>query len=189
MNKQNINLKDSFLVAMPNLKDSEHKDALIYLCHHGEYGSMGIILNKAYDMDLKTMLGHLDISANEHMSNQDVFRGGNIQSDRGFVLHPFAQDNDYIASYKASDELSLTSSTDILEDMALGKGPKQAIIALGYISWAPGKLESEIMDNLWLNCPSSLEVIFNVNSKDKMQAAASLIGVNLAQLTSHSGQA
>lgn len=189
MIKQNINLKDSFLVAMPNLKDSEHTGSLIYLCHHGEYGSMGIILNKAYNMDLKTMLGHLDISTSEHMSNQDVFRGGNIQSDRGFVLHPFALGNDYIASYRASDELSLTSSIDILEAMAIGEGPEQALIALGYISWAPGELESEIMNNRWLNCPSSLEVIFNVDSKDKMQAAASLIGVNLTQLTNHSGQA
>ena len=189
MNKQNINLKDSFLISMPSSHESEYKDSLIYLCHHGLFGSMGFILNQTFHMDLITMLGHLNIPTNENITNQTLYRGGKIQSDRGFVLHPYDEHNNFSSSYLASNKLTLTSSTDILEAMALGQGPKKALIALGYINWQPGELESEIMNNLWLNCPANLDIIFDVAAKDKIQAAASLLGVNLDQLSSHTGHA
>lgn len=189
MNKKNINLKDSFLIAMPGSKNSEYFGSLIYICHHGLFGSMGFIVNQAYHMDLQTMLGHLDIPTDENILNQTLYRGGDIQDDRGFVLHPYNENDNFNSSYAASNELILTSSTDILKDMAIGKGPKKSLIALGYINWQPEELESEIMNNLWLNCPAKLDIIFNVAAKDKLQAAASLLGVDLGKLSSHIGNA
>lgn len=189
MNKSSSSLKNNFLISMPVLGDNKYHDSLIYICHQGEYGSMGITLNQEYHMDLKTMLGHLNITTNQDILSQPVYRGGDVQSDRGFILHPHNSADNWLSSYQLNDELSLTSSADILEAMAIGKGPTSSHIALGYIGWSPGELEAEIIENVWLNCPIDLEIIFNLAAADKMQAAASLIGVNLASLTSFSGKA
>jgi putative transcriptional regulator len=182
-------LKNSLLISMPSLLENKYKNSLIYLCHQGEYGSMGIILNQKYNMDLSTMLQHLDIDSNAELYDQPVYCGGEIQSDRGFILHPYIPDHDWLSSYRVNDELNLTSSADILEAMAVGNGPEISHVSLGYIGWGPGELETEIIDNLWLNCPVNLDIIFTVAADDKLQAAASLIGVNLDSLTSHSGKA
>ena len=43
-----------------------------------------------------------------------------------------------------SDEVSLTASKDILSDIALGAGPKDSLITLGYTGWDAGQLEEEL---------------------------------------------
>ncbi len=189
MKKQSSSLKNNFLISMPVLGDNKYHDTMVYICHQGEYGSMGIIINQEYNMDLETMLHHLKISTNENILNQPIYHGGDVQNDRGFILHPHNSKDNWLSSYKVSEDLSLTSSVDILEAMAIGKGPTSTLIAMGYIGWGPGELESEIINNLWLNCPVNLDIIFDVAADDKMQAAASLIGVKLDSLTSHSGKA
>lgn len=189
MKQQSSSLKNNFLISMPVLGDNKFHDTMIYICHQGEYGSMGIIINQEYNMDLKTMLEHLKIPSNQSIFNQTIFHGGDVQNDRGFILHPHNSNDSWLSSYKVSDELSLTSSVDILEAMAIGKGPSQSLIAMDYTGWGPGELELELINNLWLNCPVNLDIIFDVAADEKMQAAASLIGVKLDSLTSHSGKA
>ncbi|NRA20924.1 MAG: YqgE/AlgH family protein [Oceanospirillaceae bacterium] len=189
MNIPSGSLKNDFLIAMPVFGASEYQNSLVYICHQGEYGSMGIIINQEYHMDLTTMLAHLNIDTNQQVLNQPVYRGGDVQDDRGFILHPHNSEDNWLSSYQLSDELSLTSSVDILEALALGKGPTSSHIALGYIGWGPGELETEIIDNLWLNCPATLAIIFEVAAGDKMQAAASSMGVNLSSLTTIRGKA
>ncbi|NQZ33044.1 MAG: YqgE/AlgH family protein [Oceanospirillaceae bacterium] len=189
MNTPSSSLKNNFLISMPVHGESKYQDSLIYICHQGEYGSMGIVINQEYHMDLKTMLEHLKIDTNADILSQPVYRGGDVQNDRGFILHPHNNTDKWLSSYQLNDELSLTSSVDILEAMAIGQGPTSSHVALGYIGWGPGELETELIDNLWLNCPANLDIIFNVAAADKMQAAASLIGVRLDSLTSHSGKA
>lgn len=189
MKIQGSNLKDNFLISMPSLGESQYKNTIIYLCHQGEYGSMGIVLNHEYDMDLKTMFSHLNIPCDDHTPNQKIYHGGPVQNDRGFILHPYQAEDSWLSSYQVSDELSLTSSLDILELISTGRGPSSVFMALGYIGWGPGELEQEIIDNLWLSCPANLDIIFNVPAAEKMQAAASQLGVDLELLSNHSGNA
>ena len=46
--------------------------------------------------------------------------GGPVQSDRGFVLH--ANVGQFSSSLKVSDDISFTTSRDILESLAAGEG-------------------------------------------------------------------
>ena len=41
-------------------------------------------------------------------------------------------------------DLAVSTSRDILEAMAKGEGPKNAVVALGYAGWSAGQLEAEI---------------------------------------------
>ena len=76
----------------------------------------------------------------------------------------------------------MTATLDILQDIAIGKGPGQAIVALGYAGWAAGQLESELQVNGWLICDSDDGLLFGDRNDDKWDQALAKIGVNPAML-------
>ena len=58
-----------------------------------------------------------------------------------------------------SDEVSLTASKDILSDIAMGVGPSNSLITLGYTGWDSGQLEQELGENSWLTIPADADII------------------------------
>ena len=85
--------------------------------------------------------------------------------------------------------LALTATVDILRDMSAGRGPRQAVLALGYAGWAPGQLEQELQANGWLICPSDPELVFGEDDEGKWRRAMLKIGVDPAKLSAQSGLA
>ena len=79
--------------------------------------------------------------------------GGPVDRSRGFVLH--SGDYRVESSLPVSDDICLTATVDILRAISAGRGPRQALMALGYSGWGAGQLESEIAENGWLTCPAS----------------------------------
>jgi putative transcriptional regulator len=73
--------------------------------------------------------------------------------------------------------------------MARGEGPEQALVALGYAGWGGGQLEQELLDNAWLTAPANQAILFDLPPGQRWQAAAELLGVDLASLSSDSGHA
>jgi putative transcriptional regulator len=61
----------------------------------------------------------------------------------------------------------LTASRDILRDIGTGKGPKKALVALGYAGWGPGQLEGELMQQVWVTAPADAKLIFD-EDRDKV---------------------
>jgi putative transcriptional regulator len=64
----------------------------------------------------------------------------------------------------------MTATLDILEALAAGDGPAQALLALGYSGWGPGQLESEILSNGWLIADAVADVVFSANDAGKWAA-------------------
>ena len=93
------------------------------------------------------------------------------------------------SSISIDKNLYLTSSRDILNDMASGKGPTSAILSLGYAGWGPGQLESEIRSNSWLTTPVDQKILFSRNVEDKWRLAAQLIGIDISQISGQFGHA
>ena len=85
--------------------------------------------------------------------------------------------------------ISLTATLDILKAMARGRGPNQAILALGYAGWAPGQLEAEIQHNGWLHCPADADLIFDNAIDLKYNKAMAKIGIDLSHFVSDAGHA
>ena len=113
--------------------------------------------------------------------------GGPVQNDRGFVLHEPA--GDWEATLKVTDSIGITSSRDILQAIAAGKGPENAIVTLGYAGWGAGQLESELAANTWLSGPASSKIVFEIPSDERWLAAAALLGVDLNLLSGDAGHA
>ena len=181
-------LPHHFLIAMPEKATSQFIDALTYICDHTEEGAMGIVINYPLDLTLENMLKQMNIDSDDTVDcSQPVYYGGPIQCERGFVLHrPQGQ---WYASLSLTHDLSITTSRDILEAMAKGKGPPDSIVFLGYCGWEAGQLETEMADNIWLSSPADLAVLFKTPYHQRRSAAANLLGVNLSTLSRNAGHA
>jgi putative transcriptional regulator len=117
-----------------------------------------------------------------------VLKGGPVETGRGFVLHSadFFIEN---STLPIDSGICLTATLDILKAIATGKGPADAVLALGYAGWAPGQLENEIQGNGWLHCPADRELIFGTYTEKKYMKALGKIGIDLGKLSSDVGHA
>ena len=77
----------------------------------------------------------------------------------------------------------------MLQALADGNGPEQALVALGCAGWGAGQLEQEIAENSWMTAPADADLLFRQPLEQRLHAAAGLIGVNLSQMTHYSGRA
>ncbi|WP_296061353.1 YqgE/AlgH family protein [uncultured Amphritea sp.] len=180
-------LQGHFLISMPHMDDPNFAQTVIYICEHNESGAMGIVVNRPIEMDLGQLLQHLEFSYNSDLTDL-IYAGGPVQNDRGFILHRHTT-NEWDSCYNITDELTLTTSMDILKAISENSGPEQFLVALGYAGWGPGQLEQELSDNVWLSCPANLDIMFGTPAEERLQAAAATLGVNLDLLTSQSGHA
>ncbi|WP_316367959.1 YqgE/AlgH family protein [Candidatus Thiodiazotropha sp. CDECU1] len=182
------NLTDHFLIAMPRLEDPNFFHTVTYICEHTADGAMGIVVNRPMDLYLADIFEQLEIAiSTDKIAKQSVYIGGPVQSDRGFVLHDSS--TEWASTLKVTAEISVTTSLDILEAIAAGKGPQHNLVALGYAGWGAGQLESELAQNAWLSGPAASEIIFKRASKERWQAAADLLGVDLSLLSGDTGHA
>jgi putative transcriptional regulator len=182
------NLTDHFLIAMPGLEDPNFSRTVTYICEHNEHGAMGIVVNRPLGLELGDILDQMEIGgAPEAVRSLPVFMGGPVQTERGFVLH--SHDRAWDSTMKITDEISVTTSRDILEAIAEGSGPRQSLVALGYAGWGEGQLEDELTANAWLSGPASAQIIFTLPAEQRWQAAARLLGVDLNLISGEAGHA
>ncbi len=181
-------LKNHFLLATPELYGTEFANAVIYLCEHNEDGAMGLIINQPLDIPLSAIFEQFNLAYSEQSGDHIVFSGGPVQVDRGFVLHRPAAKS-WEATQAITDKVSLTSSSDIIIDMASETGPKDALIILGYAGWEAGQLEAELATNAWITAPASSDVLFETPYNERANVAAAKIGVDLQKLSRTIGHA
>jgi putative transcriptional regulator len=186
--KKISSLKDHFLLAMPGLNDPTFSDSVVYICEHNSEGAMGLIINQQMDIPVKAIFDQLKLEYQDDCARPLLFDGGPVQRDRGFILHARC-DQEWESTLAISDEISLTASRDILSDMAMGKGPKNSLVTLGYSRWDAGQLERELGENSWLTIPADAEIIFNTDCAQRASAAALSIGLDLRRLSHQAGHA
>jgi putative transcriptional regulator len=181
-------LTNHFLIAMPQLADPNFFHTVTYICEHNGDGALGIVINRPLDVQLGDILAHMGVEVRERSSTTlPVYMGGPVQPERGFVLHH--PPGEWEASLRITDDLAITTSRDILTAIADGKGPRQALVALGYAGWGAGQLEEEMAANAWLSGPADAQVLFSTPDELRWQAAASLLGVDLNRLSGEAGHA
>jgi len=184
---QPTGLTNHLLIAMPSLSDPNFVHTVTFVCEHNEQGALGIIINRALDMRLDDVFEQLSLPRGLEIGRHPVLQGGPVQTDRGFVLH--RGNGQWESTLKVSDEVHLTTSRDILDALARGVGPPEAVVALGYAGWAAGQLEREMIDNAWLSVPADERILFATPIEDRWLAAGRLLGIDLATLSPDAGHA
>jgi putative transcriptional regulator len=184
-----MDLTGQLLIAMPGMPDPRFEHSVIYVCSHSDEGAMGLIVNKpSADVSFGNLLDQLSIDSPGDVADISVHFGGPVEIGRGFVLHSpdFRSD---MATLKVNDAFAMTGTLDVLENIAIGKGPIKRLIALGYAGWGPGQLESEIAANGWLTCAATMALVFDTEDTDKWQAALGSLGISPLALSAEGGRA
>lgn len=188
-------LAGKILIAMPSMDDKRFARSLVYLCAHSSEGAMGIILNQPAPAatSFADLLVQLEIIPEAERitlpplaRTMTVQNGGPVETTRGFVLHS----SDYFvdnATLPIDDHFSLTTTLEVLKAIAEGRGPRDAIMTLGYAGWAAGQLESEIQWNGWLHCPADPMLVFDQALEAKYDRALKKLGIDIGLLSSEAG--
>ena len=181
-------LANQLLIALPSLAESNFARSVALICQHDADGAMGIVVNRPSEYTLGEVFGQMGLEGgDETLLAQPVLAGGPVHPERGFVLHDGGMQWD--STMAITDQLFLTTSRDILEAMARGEGPDNAIVALGCAGWGSGQLEHELTENDWLTAPADAELLFKLPLDARWEAAAGRIGVDFAYLADYSGNA
>ncbi len=181
-------LANHFLIAMPSLADPNFHHTVTYICEHNEHGAMGIVINRELELKLGEVLEQMAIEAvSPKVRDKEVYLGGPVHTDRGFVIHqPVGK---WDSTLKITRSIGLTTSRDIVAAVAAGKGPKSCLIALGYAGWGAGQLEKEMAENAWLSAPADARIIFKTPVEQRWNVAASSLGVDISRISNDVGHA
>lgn len=181
-------LANHLLIAMPSLTDPNFERTVIYLCEHHDQGSVGLIINRPMQFPLSIVFEQLNIEPIQVEKNRlPLLFGGPVQPERGFVIHK--QMGGWRSSLLLQDEVTVTTSNDIIRAIAQDNGPKDSLVTLGYSGWNEDQLEKEVMDNIWLVCPYRSEILYDVPFEDRWEYAGLTLGVKMSQLSSSVGHA
>lgn len=182
-------LRNHFLIAMPNLEDPNFNESVTYVCQHDDTnGAVGIVVNRPGHFTFADIFVRLGIEFDDSDRSQAlVLTGGPVEPERGFVLHD-AQ-TQFESTISVGSGIALTASRDVLEAIASGDGPPQALLALGYAGWGAGQLEAEIAANSWLSVEATPEVLFETPYAERWTKAAGLIGIDIRGISTYTGHA
>lgn len=193
------NLTGCFLLAMPALgvqpdEETPFAGTLVYICEHTSEGALGIVINRLTDLTAAQLFEGAGVPADKlaldsRWQGMPVYWGGPVRSDRGFILHrPLGE---WQSTLTVRDGLGMTTSRDLLEAMANGGGPEEALISLGYSGWSAGQLEQELAQNAWLTipCEDAAMLLFHCDPDQRAQEAMKQIGVEWLHFSGNAGHA
>lgn len=180
--------KGQFLIAMPNLMDPHFYQTVVCICEHNVQGAVGIVVNRIHPfLTGKDIFDEISMKYNQTIASIPVFAGGPVHSGEIFILHkkPFG----WQGCLMITQTLAMSNTMDILQELALGRGPKSYIISLGCAGWGPGQLDAEIKQNAWLTGKILEDVIFEVQIEDRWDATLKAMGIDPLLLSAAAGNA
>lgn len=182
------NLRNQLLIAMPGLDDPSFSHTVTLICEHTDEGCFGVTINRPMDMTVGDLLKQLSIDSIEQaLLDCSAVNGGPVQSNQGFVLHDTSRA--WEGTLQVSENLAITSSRDILDDIAAGNGPDNFLLALGCASWSPGQVEDELRQNVWLTCPVNHQILFDTPYEERWEKSAGTLGIDVNLISDTVGHA
>ncbi len=175
------NLKGEFLVSMPALKGDYFQASVTFLIDHNTDGAFGLVINNPTDMQLQDIFPELEGTTQQ----VDLLEGGPVEQDRIFFLH--TSDKHYEHSLVVNPETTLSTSPELISDLATQDSPEHLLAIIGYAGWGAGQLEAELLADAWLITPFDRNILFSRDHETKPQAAASKMGIDLNLIGPTSG--
>lgn len=184
-----MNLTNNFIIAMPGLSDPIFEKSVSYICQHTSQGAMGLTINHPININFSHFLSKMDIKLEDDtLASTPIYLGGPIETQHGFILH--SNDSDFYdesQTLKINEQISLSSSKELLSAIAQGKGPSQFLITLGYAGWIKDQLENEVLHNSWLNVISNNDIIFSTPANKRWEKAALMLGIDINLISAEVG--
>lgn len=181
-------ITNQLLIAMPGMADPNFSTTVTLICEHNDEGALGIVINRPLELKLGGLFEQLDVeNPDPGAADLPVLMGGPVGPERGFVLH--GPVNRYENTLPVSEDIHLTLSRDVIDEMATGDGPERTLVALGYAGWDAGQLEHEMLANSWLTVPATPDIVFDMPFDRRWMSAASTLGIDISQISTDAGHA
>jgi putative transcriptional regulator len=161
MNVSNC-LSGSLLISQPTSNSNYFSNTVVLVCEHSPHDAWGLVLNKPTMIPINGVLESMSLSTTSLPIQ--VFNGGPLELHTVNVLH--SSDCEFDNTIRITPELSVTSSLDCLELIALGRGPTHHRIMLGFSGWGPNQLDGEMAgmppwtpEHRWLTIPAPKDLL------------------------------
>jgi putative transcriptional regulator len=178
-----MNFTGNLIIAPPSVRGNFWEKSTIFLTEQHNKGAVGLVLNKRSQMTIKEFaLQHnvsLDVAGFVHI-------GGPVNVKAFTMLHS--------AEWKCSntmrinDTFSISSSADILTNLAMGNCPARWRLFVGLCGWTPGQLENEIQGNppfkhnhSWLVATADQDLVFDLDNQSQWTKAIDHSGNEFAR--------
>jgi putative transcriptional regulator len=136
--------KGKILISEPFLPDTFFNRSIVYLTDHKAEGSVGFILNKKLDINVRDAISGFD-ACNDYLN-----MGGPVAPD---TLHYLHTAGDLIPnSVNVDGTIFWGGDINVIKSLiAFGKIDKSKIrFFLGYSGWSAGQLDRELKENSWV---------------------------------------
>ncbi len=185
-------LSGQLLLSMPGIGDPRFERKVIAMCLHDAEGALGLVVNTLHaGLTVRTLMEQLDIDPGATPAERRVLDGGPVEPGRGFVLHSAEYEGQSTIAVTGAGGTAwgLTSTLDVLKDIAAGKGPQRWLAALGYTGWGAGQLDGEMTRHGWLAAPGDPDLVFETAIDQRWPAAFAGLGIAVGQLSAVAGRA
>ncbi len=145
-------LKGQFLVATPQLDDSNFRHAVILMFEHGAEGAAGVVINRPMDASISDIAGQ--VLDEEFDWDKTIHLGGPVPGPL-MILHTEAD----LADQEILPGVFSTVEAEKVRVLIRDRIEPSLIVA-NYSGWGPGQLESELKRNSWLSLPAGSEQVF-----------------------------
>jgi len=166
------------LVATPELDRSVFSRTVIFMLEHNSEGAMGLVVNRPVGRTpVAELLSTMGLEAAGLRGELEVFSGGPVEQGRGFVLH--SSDYKGRGTTIINRHLGVTTRSEVIRELAAGKGPKESMVIFGYAGWGPGQLEQEMDSGAWFTIPLDTALVFDQDQERKWSRAMDRRGIEL----------
>ena len=166
-------VKDHFLIATEEMKDTRFSKSVIVMLENDENGAWGLVINRRLGTMPIALL--IDPSLNTSKEREKLFKvnipvfwGGPVDVKEIFILHSTEYQSETTKKY---GNISISQDYNILFDIAENKGPEKSLIIFGYSGWGDGQLEGEMERGGWILSNIDLDITFDKDSNTKWERA------------------
>lgn len=165
------------LIAEPYLNDPGFARTVVLLCEHGDFGTLGFVLNRPSTNTVNMLLPELKLPGVQ------IFDGGPVQTDTLQIIHKIPQ---YLSGVEILPGVFWGASYEELAALNLSTQdvePGDIRLFRGYSGWDLGQLEDEIRQYSWIIAPADRDIVFHAESERLWATALNSLGGDFAILT------
>lgn len=178
-----MDLAGKLLTAPPSLRGNFWQKTVVFLTEHHQTASVGLVLNKKSQMTIKEFAKQANVNLD---LKGYMFIGGPVNVKAMTMLHTaeWSCDN----TMQINDDFSLSSSLDILNQLAMGNCPKRWRLFVGLCGWSAGQLEKEVRgipphnhNSSWLTSSATHDLVFGYESQQQWTESVEHSGQEFVQ--------
>lgn len=171
-------MQGKLLIASPKLDTGIFARSVAMVTEHGINGTVGVVLNRPSGTTVSNMMHQLNIT---DLSTYDdlILMGGPIRERNLSLLHT---NEWYSASTQViNSHFSISNDQFMLEKLVMQNTPYEWLMIAGSAGWAPGQLQKELDEDLWLTIDANPAIVFSSKKEELWNIAIEIYSQTMVE--------